>query len=329
MVKLGPGYSITPAWYTRAAGGVVRIFKISALTAALAGLLLITAHALSAESAKVIILGSGTPIPDPSASGPCVAVVINGQAYLFDAGPGVVRQAQAAAEKFGISALDATNLTRLFVTHLHSDHTLGYPDLILTPWDVGRRRPLEVYGPRGMAAMTAHLKQAYAEDIQIRTQGKEGLDLSSLTVNVHEIAAAGPIYKDENVTVQAIAVKHGSWPQAFGYAINAGGRTIVISGDTVPMDSIVEACHGCDVLVHEVYSEDRFNQVFGSVRGQYHRTFHTSTRELADLATRAKPKLLVLYHQLYFGLPDEVDLVKEIHRNYSGNIVNGHDLSQY
>lgn len=307
----------------------MRILKISALAAVITGLILISTHALSAESAKVIILGSGTPIPDPSASGPCVAVVVNGQAYLFDAGPGVVRQAQAAAEKFGIRALDATNLTRLFVTHLHSDHTLGYPDLILTPWVVGRHQPLEVYGPKGIASMTEHLKQAYAADIEIRTQGKEGLDLSALRVNVHEIAAAGPIYKDENVTVQAIAVKHGSWAQAFGYAINAGGRTIVISGDTVPMNSIVEACHGCDVLVHEVYSEDRFNQVFGSLRGQYHRTFHTSTRELADLTARAKPKLLVLYHQLYFGLPEEVDLIKEIHRNYSGDIVSGHDLGQY
>jgi ribonuclease Z len=306
----------------------VRLFRLSRV-AICAGLILVAALGLAAQTARVIILGSGTPIPDPSASGPCVAVVINGQAYLFDAGPGVVRQAEAAAQKFGIQALDATQLTRLFVTHLHSDHTLGYPDLILTPWVVGRRQPLEVYGPKGIAAMTGYLKQAYAADIKVRTEGMEGLDSAGLTVNVHEIPAAGPVYRDANVTIRAIAVKHGSWAQAFGYAIDAGGRSIVISGDTRPTEAIVEACHGCDVLVHEVYSADRFDAVYGSMHGQYHRNSHTSTRELADLASRAKPKLLVLYHQLYFGPPEEVDLEKEIRRTYTGVVVNGRDLMEY
>jgi len=279
------------------------------------------------ESAKVILLGTGTPIPDPAASGPCVAVVINSQAYLFDAGPGVVRQAQAAAEKFRIAALDATNLTRLFFTHLHSDHTLGYPDVMLTPWVVGRRLPLEVYGPEGLAAMTENLKLSYAEDIKVRTEGLENLSRRALAVNVHEISA-GFVYRDANVTVRAIPVTHGSWRQAFGYAIDAGGRSIVISGDTAPSESIVEACRGCDVLVHEVYSADRFDLVFGR-GGQYHASFHTSTRELAQLASKSKPKLLVLYHQLYFGPREAVDLEKEIRRSYSGNIVNGRDLTAY
>ncbi len=284
---------------------------------------------MSAERAKVILLGSGTPIPDPSSSGPCVAVVVNGQAYLFDAGPGVVRQAEAAAEKFRTAALDATNLTRLFITHLHSDHTLGYPDLMLTTWVVGRRQPLEVYGPVGIASMTDHLMQAYAADIEIRTEGAEGLSKRALTVNVHEISSAGMVYRDANVTVQAISVSHGSWPQAFGYAIDAAGRSIVISGDTTPSEAIVEACHGCDVLVHEVYSADRFDLVFGARRGQYHSSFHTSTRQLAELASKAKPKLLVLYHQLYFGPREEVDLEKEIRRSYTGIVVSGRDLTAY
>jgi len=294
-----------------------------------AGLIAIAIPVLAAQSAKVIILGSGTPIPDPSSSGPCVAVVVNGQAYLFDAGPGVVRQAEAAAEKFGIAALDATHLTRLFITHLHSDHTLGYPDLILTPWVVGRSQPLEVYGPKGIAAMTDHLKKAYAADIQVRTGGLEGLSEKGLVVNVHEIDGAGVVYKDENVTVRSIAVKHGSWAQAFGYEIDAENRRIVISGDTTPSQSIVKACNGCDVLIHEVYSEDRFNLVFGASRDQYHRSFHTSTRELATLASQAKPKLLVLYHQLYFASPEQVDLVKEIRQTYPGVVVNGRDLMEY
>jgi ribonuclease BN (tRNA processing enzyme) len=283
----------------------------------------------SAETAKVIMLGTGTPIPDPSSSGPCVAVVVNGQAYLFDAGAGVVRRAQAAAEKFGLAALDATNLTRLFFTHLHSDHTLGYPDVMLTSWVVGRRQPLEVFGPIGTDALTENLKRAYAADIKVRTEGLESLNPRGLTVNVHEIKEAGPVYRDANVTIRAFAVPHGTWPQAFGYAIDAAGRSIVISGDTAPTEAILEACKGCDVLVHEVYSAERFDLVFGAARGQYHASFHTSTKQLAEIASKAKPKLLVLYHQLYFGPRDEVDLEKEIHRSYTGTVVNGRDLTAY
>lgn len=293
------------------------------------GLLMLVPVASPADPAKVIILGSGTPVIDPSSSGPCVAVVVNGQAYLFDAGPGLVRRAQAASEKFSLPALDATNLTRLFVTHLHSDHTLGYPDLIFSPWVVGRSEPLEVYGPAGITAMTDHLKLAYAADIEVRTEGVEGLRKRGLTVNVHEISAAGVVYKDANVTVRAIPVHHGSWPHAFAYKIEAAGRTIVISGDTTPSDEIAEACNECDVLVHEVYSADRFDLVFGPRRGVYHSSSHTSTRQLAELAAKSKPKLLVLYHQLYFGPRNTVDLVKEIRRTYTGPVVNGTDLTAY
>ncbi len=307
----------------------MRLLEVRRAVRIAAGLMLIATAGFSADAAKVILLGTGTPVPDPASSGPCVAVVVNGQAYLFDAGPGVVRRAEAAAEKFGLAALDATNLTRLFFTHLHSDHTLGYPDVMLSSWVVGRKQPLEVFGPVGTEAMTENLKRAYAADIKVRTEGMEGLDPKALTTNVHEIREAGEVYRDANVTVRAISVPHGSWPQAFGYAIDTAGRRIVISGDTAPSEAIAAACNGCDVLVHEVYSADRFDMVFGERRGQYHSGFHTSTKQLAALASKSKPKLLVLYHQLYFGPRDQVDLEKEIRRTYTGNVVNGRDLTAY
>jgi ribonuclease BN (tRNA processing enzyme) len=307
----------------------MEVLKLGKAVWLMVGLTMMASASFSADRAKVVLLGTGTPIPDPTGSGPAVAVVVNGQAYLFDAGAGVVRRAEEAALRFGIEALDATNLTRLFLTHLHSDHTLGYPDIILTPWVVGRRLPLDVYGPKGTQEMTDHLIQAYRSDIKVRTDGAEGLSRRALTVNVHEIEEAGPVYRDRNVTIRAIAVPHGSWPQAFGYAIDADGRSIVISGDTSPSEEIEKACHGCDVLVHEVYSADRFDIVFGKSRGQYHTTFHTSTKELAEIASKAKPKLLVLYHQLYFGPRNEVDLEKEVRRGYSGAVVNGRDLTVY
>jgi ribonuclease Z len=292
-------------------------------------LLGVAAEIQGAEPAQVVLLGTGTPIPDPARSGPAVAVVANGQAYLFDAGAGVVRRAEAAAIKFGIPALDAVNLTKLFITHLHSDHTLGYPDVILTPWVIGRSRALEVYGPKGIGSMTEHIKLAYAEDIAIRTKGLEQHTEAGLQVEIHEIASEGPVYRDANVNIRAIAVRHGSWAQAFGYAIDTAGRRIVISGDTAPAMAVAEACHGCDVLVHEVYSAERFSERFPPGVRSYHTAFHTSTTELASMAAKARPKLLVLYHQLYFGPPEGVDLVKEIHATYSGAVVNGQDLSIY
>ena len=280
-----------------------------------------------AESASVIILGSGTPIPDALSSGPAVAIVAGGQAYLFDAGAGVVRRAEEAAERYRMAALTAPNLTRLFLTHLHSDHTLGYPDVILTPWVVGRREALEVFGPKGTAAMTEHLKLAFSEDIEVRTHAPDYLDPAGLRVNVHEISA-GPVYRDAHISVRAIPVLHGSWAQAFGYAIEAGGRTIVLSGDTSPCPAIEQACQGCDVLVHEVYSAVRFAGLPPAVQ-KYHASFHTSTSELAVIAAKSKPKLLVLYHQMYFGPRQGVDLVNEIRQGYSGKVVSARDLDLF
>src|ERR1044071_3920303 len=113
---------------------------------------------------QVVLLGTGNPAPAPERSGPATAVIVNGQAYLVDFGPGVVRRAAAAQQK-GIAALNPINLRHAFLSHLHSDHTLGYPDLIFTPWVVGRKHRLEVYGPRGLKAMTSHVLAAWVEDI--------------------------------------------------------------------------------------------------------------------------------------------------------------------
>ena len=129
-------------------------------------------HTWSAPRAQVVLLGTGTPGPDPDRSGPATAIAIDDRAYLVDFGPGVVRRAAAAAAK-GVQAVRPVNLRVAFVTHLHSDHTVGYPDLIFTPWVIGRRDALQVYGPHGLKAMTNHLIRAWDEDIAIRTKGQE------------------------------------------------------------------------------------------------------------------------------------------------------------
>ena len=138
---------------------------------------------------QVVFLGTGTPLPDPDRSGPATAVVVNGSAYLFDAGAGVVRRATAATRK-GVTALASVNLKTAFLTHLHSDHTMGLPDLMLTPWTMGRREPLELYGPIGTKGMVDGIQQAWALDIDRRRNDLQPATPDGWRVNVHELAAA-------------------------------------------------------------------------------------------------------------------------------------------
>lgn len=280
----------------------------------------------SGTRTQVVMLGTGTPVADPERSGPAVAVVVNDRAYIVDCGPGVVRRAAAAAEQNGIMALLAPRLSIVFITHLHSDHTLGYPDLIFSPWVLGRAAPLEAYGPHGLKHMTAHIEEAWSEDIHVRRFGLEQESATGYKVNVHEIAS-GIVYRDENVTVTAFPVKHGTWKEAYGYKFETKDRKIVISGDTAPTDEVVKACNGCDVLLHEVYNPHG-RELHDEHWKEYFRTFHTSPAELAEIARRAHPKLLVAYHQVLERLPEQ-DLVAQINLAYSGNWVSAKDLGVY
>jgi ribonuclease BN (tRNA processing enzyme) len=285
---------------------------------------------------QVVLLGTGTPLPDPDRSGPSTAIVVNGNAYVIDFGTGVVRQA-AAARKRGVEALEPVNLKIGFLTHLHSD-TIGFPDIIFTPWVMGRKAPLEVYGPPGTRDMAEHILKAYEADIQIRTGDLEHANTTGYKVNVHEIQP-GVVYRDPNVTVTAFAVHHGKWPHAYGYRFETRDRTIVISGDASPDAAILNNCHGCDVLIHEVYTQASFDLVSPEWK-QYRLAYHTSSKELAEIAAKAKPGLLILYHRANPGCDQartekcreagsEEQLLKEVRQAYSGKVVAGHDLEIY
>ena len=273
----------------------------------------------------VILLGTGTPLSEPDRSGPAVAIVVDGTPYLVDAGPGVVRRIQAAGVA-GLPGGDVTQYKTVFFTHLHSDHTLGYPDLLFTPWVLGRTNGLNVYGPRGLKAMTRNLLAAYSEDVHIRTAGLEHEDPQTLQPIVHEIVP-GLVYQDEKVKVFAFRVTHGEFRHAFGYRIETADRTIVISGDTSPTPAMVDNCRGCDVLIHEVYSMDGFKTRSKEMQN-YHSHYHTSSTELGAIATQAHPGLLILYHELLWNVPEE-RLRSEMQASYRGKFVLGHDLEVF
>ena len=283
-----------------------------------------TAASAPSTRTRVVLLGTGTPGPDPDRSGPATAIVVDDEVYLVDFGPGVVRRASAALRTKGIAALEPTKLRVAFATHLHSDHTVGYPDLIFTPWTMGRRFPLEVYGPKGIKAMTDHILEAYRVDVETRTNpdGNQRTFPEGHGVNAHEIGP-GVVYKDAKVTVTAFPTKHAM--ESYGYRFETPDRTIVISGDTNPAPATIDACKGCDVLIHEGQSPawlagrpDTFQKFAAK--------YHTTTPQLAELAQAAKPRLLIVYH--YSSVAAE-DMLGEMLRLYSGHVVVGRDLDVY
>ncbi len=270
---------------------------------------------------RVILLGTGNPNPDPKRTGPSVAVVVDEFVYTVDFGAGIVRRAVEAD-------LQPVQLTRAFLTHLHSDHTIGYPDLILTPAIAGRRTALEVFGPTGVKSMTDHILAAYSEDLRERISGLEPASPEGYSVNVHEISGKEPgvVYQDKAVSVEAFPVDHGTWP-AYGFKFFTTDKTIVVSGDTAPSPTLIEQSRGCDILIHEVYSAVSLETRPPEWR-RYHSSVHTSSYELAEIATEAQPKLLVLYHQLTWNRTDD-ELLEEVQEVYDGKVVSGNDLDSF
>ena len=287
----------------------------------LLALIVASAAGHSIAKTRIVLLGTGAPAPDPQRSGPATAVAVNDTAYLVDVGPGVVRRANAAFLN-GIQALEPTRLRTVFVTHLHSDHTLGYPDLIFTPWTIGRRVPLEVYGPKGLKGMTEHLLEAYKLDIETRTNidGNQREFPEGHNVNAHEITS-GTVYKDSNVTVTAFATKHAM--ESYGYRFVTPDRTIVISGDTNPCQATIDACNGCDVLIHEALMP-AWIATRPPIFQRFAAKYHTTTAQLAELARQAKPRLLIIYHAT---TPDV--MFADMSSRYAGQFVVGRDLQVY
>lgn len=288
------------------------------------------AHAelASSDITQVVMLGTGTPNPDPERSGPSVAIVVNDTPYLVDFGPGVVRRAAAMSPSYGGSmpALEIKNLKHAFLTHLHSDHSAGLSDLILTPWVLERAQPLELYGPEGIAEMASHVLEAYRADIDYRVNGLEPANNEGWRVNTH-VVDEGVIFEDDNVRVEAFRVRHGTWENAFGYRFTTPDRVIVISGDAAPDENVERYAKGADILIHEVYSVEGFARR-DPFWQKYHSTNHTSAHELGAIAERAKPDLLILYHVLFWGATEET-VLREVREKYSGQVVLPADLDVF
>ena len=266
---------------------------------------------------RVTLLGTGSgPRVHPNLAGISTLVEAGGERFLFDAGRGFMPRLVQAG--FSMSAV-----TKLFLTHLHSDHIVGVPDLMLTPWAAApeRKVPLEVWGPAGTRDMMRHLDEAFAFDIHVRRDVDEKYSPDGIRVIAHDLRE-GRVYEKNGVTITAFLVDHGLVTPSYGYRVDYAGRSVALSGDTRPSDNLVLFCKGVDVLIHEAIDLETLRklvtsqQLVDSIVAR-----HTTPEQAAGIFSRVAPRLALFSHS-----PGTAVIVAQTKRSYSGRLEMGKDL---
>jgi ribonuclease Z len=278
------------------------------------------ALAAPAQTLKVTLLGTGSPQPRMDRFGPSILVEAGNKKLLFDCGRGVAQRIEQLRIAF-------TDIDALFVTHLHSDHIVGIPDLWLTGWARGRKVPLQVWGPDGTKAMMLHLAEAYQFDIQIR-QIDDKLPLQGVTVVANDVQQ-GVVYDRAGIKITAFLVDHGVVKPALGYRVDFAGHSVVLSGDTRYSENLIRFSQKVDVVIHEVIDPDSFrakNPSMSTERLQAIVGHHTTAEQAGTIFTQVKPKLAV-YSHIVPG--DSTDLVSLTRKTYSGPLEVGEDLMSF
>lgn len=274
-------------------------------------------HTFAASALIVLLLGTGYPRPDPEHAGPSTVVIAGDAWFVVDAGRG-------ATMRLAATDLPYANLRAVFLTHLHSDHTAGLPDLFNTSWQFGRKTtPLQLYGPPGTKKLASGMLEFFAEDIHLRRDLMEKHPAAGATIRTH-IVREGVVYDDGRVKVTAFAVDHRPVQHAYGYRFESGGRTVVISGDTRPNDNLLKHAKGADVLVLEAYLPEHFDRVDTPAVAARLKSYHISAEEAGDIAARAGVKKLVLTHLIPANA--EETFRERAARKFKGEIVVGKDL---
>jgi ribonuclease Z len=270
-----------------------------------------------AAALVVLLLGTGYPRPDPERAGPSTVVIAGDVWFVVDAGRGTTMRIAATDLKYA-------DMRGVFLTHLHSDHTAGLPDLFNTSWQFGRKTvPLQLYGPRGTKKLAKAMLGFFAEDIHLRRDLLERHPAAGATIRTH-IVREGVVYDDGKVKITAFAVDHRPVVNAFGYRFESGGRTVVISGDTRPTDNLVRYAKGADVLVLEAYLPEHFARVDTPEVAARLTRYHTSAEEAGQLAAKAGVRKLVLTHLI--PADAEPTFRERAGRTFQGEIVVGKDL---
>jgi len=275
---------------------------------------------------KVTLLGTSTPNPLPDRFGPSTLVEAGNERLLFACGRGATIRLWQLRIPLGT--------VKLFITHLHSDHTVGIPDLWLTgfaPLPYGQRSsPFAVYGPKGTAEMMSYMEKAYAADIENRREFIPNFSPQQVAISAKDIDE-GVVYEQNGARVTAFRVKHADLKDAFGFRVDYRGHSVVISGDMAPNENFIKYARGADVVIHEVgVARPELLEKDPGVR-QMLATHHSSPEDAARDFARIKPKLAVYTH---FTRPRREDIpevsIEEILSRtraiYSGPLVAGEDL---
>jgi len=271
------------------------------------------------QQIKVTLLGTGCPPPAMNRFGPSTMVEAGGQKFLFDAGRGALQRLRELKVPW-------QEVQGVFLTHLHSDHVVGFPDLWLTGWLIvpGRNVPLRVWGPRGTSDMMSHLEQAYDYDIKIRIQN-DGASPEGVALLVEDISE-GVVYEKSGVKVTAFEVDHAPVKPAFGYRIDYAGRSVVLSGDTRVSENLVRHAQGVDVLIHEVFAPATLERAgVPPARAKNILDYHVTPEQAGQVFARVKPKLAV-YSHICMPTATEQDLLPATRKTYSGPMQLGEDL---
>jgi len=289
-----------------------------ALTVALFVAALVPAVARG-QQFRATLLGTGCPAAVMNRFGPSTLVEAGDQKFLFDAGRGALQR---------LTQLDVRwqDVQGVFLTHLHSDHVVGFPDLWLTGWLIvpGRKVPLQVRGPTGTAAMMSHLQQAFAYDVRIRTEN-DGVSPEGVALAVEEIGE-GVVYDKGGVKITAFEVDHAPVKPALGYRIDYSGRSIVLSGDTRVSQNLLRHAQNVDVLVHEVFAPATLQRAgVPAARAKSIVDYHTTPEQAGEVFARLKPKLAV-YSHICMPSATEEDLVPGTRKTYTGPLELGEDL---
>ena len=275
--------------------------------------------AAQVQGIRVTLLGTGCPPPVMNRFGPSTLVEAGDQKLLFDAGRG-------ALQRLTQSKVRWQDVNGVFLTHLHSDHIVGFPDLWLTGWLIvpGRNVPLQVWGPLGTSKMISHLKQAYEYDISIR-QVNDRAAPDGVVLLAQDISE-GVVYNKGGVKVTAFEVDHAPVKPAFGYRIDYGGHSVVLSGDTRVSENLIRHAQGVDLLVHEVFVPETLLRLGVTPdRAKNIVAFHTTPEEAGLVFARTKPKLAVYSHICLPSATDQ-DLLPPTRKTYGGRLEAGEDL---
>ncbi len=270
-----------------------------------------------ADLIKIIILGSGTPRVNIDRFSQSILVEHKEDKFLFDTGRGALLRLKQ-------SNVLPNEIHNIFFTHLHSDHLLGFADILMTGWVYHRNLPLNIFGPKGTRNFVDSTLQSYKEDIKVRSIAPENLDKKYLKTNI-TIINDGYVFKKNGLTIEAFSVKHKPFTHAFGFKIYNEKYCMIISGDTTYTENILKKARNCDLLIHEIaHASESTLEKYPKAKRVI--SYHTDINQITKIVNEVKPKLTVLNHVLSLDGSSDDEILSKLKNITNHRVIIAKDL---